>query len=109
MVEKGTLVTPVVSIPETTRVASPATSVEEITPCPKRQRVADKGKEKASLRLSSVCDDVGLALIRVQDTFTAKDLKALSGMPSNEIVSRHIHKLVQVLNLYFFFKVLCLI
>ena len=54
VVEKGTPITPVASIPKATRVASPATSVEEITPHPKRQCVADKGKEKADSRLSSV-------------------------------------------------------
>ena len=52
--EKGTPITPVASIPKAMRVASPATSVEEITPHPKRQCVADKGKEKVDSRLSSV-------------------------------------------------------
>lgn len=37
VVEKGTRVTPVTSILEATRVASPTTSVEEITPRPKKQ------------------------------------------------------------------------
>ncbi|KAL0007506.1 hypothetical protein SO802_009008 [Lithocarpus litseifolius] len=64
VVEKGTLVTPIVSVPEATRVASPATSVEDITPRPKRQRMADKGKEKADSWSSSVWDDAGLALMR---------------------------------------------
>ena len=94
VVEKGTPVTPVVSIPEAMRVASLATSVEEITPRPKRQRVADKGKEKANSRSSSAWDDVGLALTKAQDAFTAKDLKVFSGIPFNKIVGHHIYKLV---------------
>ena len=39
---------------ETTRIASPATSVEKIIPQRKRQWVSDKGKEKADSRPSSV-------------------------------------------------------
>lgn len=50
MVEKGTSVTSVTSVLETTRVASPTTLVEEITPRPKRQLVMDKGKEKVGSR-----------------------------------------------------------
>lgn len=68
--------------------------MEEITPCPKKQQVVDKGKEKAGSRSSSIWDDAALALTRAQDAFTPEDLKVLSSMPSNEIVSRHIHKLV---------------
>nr|XP_023884771.1 uncharacterized protein LOC111996965 [Quercus suber] len=36
-------------------------------------------------------------MTRAQDAFTTEDLQVLSGVPSNEIVGRHIHKLVQVL------------
>ena len=54
VVEKGTPVTPVAFVLEPTKVMSLATSVEEITPRPKRQRVVDKGKEKANSRWSSV-------------------------------------------------------
>ena len=46
IVEKGTPVTQVTFVPEVTRTASPATSVEEITPHPKKQCVANKRKEK---------------------------------------------------------------
>ncbi|XP_075672667.1 uncharacterized protein LOC142642214 [Castanea sativa] len=35
-------------------------------------------------------------LTRVQDVFTTKELKVFSGVPSNKVVGRHIHKLVQV-------------
>ena len=54
VVKKGTPVTPIVSVPEATRVASPANSMKEITPRPKRQCVANKDKEKADSQSSSV-------------------------------------------------------
>ena len=47
--------------------------------------------------------------MRVQDAFTAKELKALTNVPSNEIVSCQIHKLVQVKYLYHFFSSLFLL
>ena len=62
--------------------------------------MVDKGKEKADSRLSSVWDDVSLALTRAHDAFTAKELKVFFGVPSNKIVGRHIHKLDQVKYLY---------
>ena len=46
VVENGTPITLVTSVLEATRATSPTTSVEEITPRPKRQRIMDKGKEK---------------------------------------------------------------
>lgn len=95
VVEKGTPVTPVASVPEATRTASPATSMEEIISHLKKQHVADKGKEKADSHSSSVWDDVNLALIRAHDAFTAEELKVFSSMPSNKIVGRHIHKLAR--------------
>ena len=45
-VEKGTLITPAIFDPEATRMASPTTSLEELTPRLKRQRTLAKGKEK---------------------------------------------------------------
>ena len=107
VVEKGVFVTPSIPVIKLTRTASPATSVEEITPFPKRQRKADKAKVKATSHLSSVYDDFDLALMRAQDAFTVKEHKVFFGVPSNEIVDRHIHKLVQVVYLrkdsFFFF------
>ena len=96
VVEKGTPITPTTSIPEATRMASPANSLEELTPRPKRQRTLAKGKEKVVSQTSSVWDDAGLALARAHSAVTAKDLKALSSVPSYMVVSHHIHKLVQV-------------
>ena len=54
VVEKGTSVTLVAFVPKATRVMSPATLVEEITPYLKRQRMANKGKEKTDSCSSSV-------------------------------------------------------
>lgn len=44
-----------------------------------------------------------MALTRAQYAFTTEDLKVLLGVLSNEIVSHHIHKLVQVMYIYHFF------
>ena len=94
VMEKGVSVTPATLGIETTRTASLATSVKEITPIWKKPRVADKGKEKADSCSSSVWDDASLALMRAQEVFTAKELKVFFGTPFNEVVGRHIHKLV---------------
>ena len=96
IVEKGVSITPATPDTETMRTASPATLIEDITPLWKKQRVADKGKDKANSCLSSVWDNAGLVLARAQETFTAKELRVFSNMSLNEIVGRHLHKLVQV-------------
>ena len=99
--EKGTLVTTATSSApgtEMVRTASPATSVEEITPQRnKRQQTRDKQKKKADSRSSSIWDDAGVALAWAQDTFTIEEMKVLSGVSTDEDVGRHLHKLVQVL------------
>ena len=66
-------------------------------PTLKESMCGNKGKENADSRLSIVWDDAGLALTRAQDTFTAKELKVLSSVPSNKIVGRYIHKLIYVM------------
>ena len=100
VVEKGVSVTPLAPVAKPTGTASPATSVEEISPLPKRQRMVDKGKEKATSQSSSVWDDLDLMLTRAQDAFTIEELKVFSGVPSNKIVNRYIYKLVQVMYLF---------
>ena len=87
VVEKGTPITLAISIPEAMRTASLTTSLEELTPCPKRQGRAEKGKEKVGSQTSSVWDDVGLALTRAHNVVTPEDLRMLLGIPSNEVVS----------------------
>ena len=39
---------------------------------------------------------MGVGLLRAQDTFIAEDLKVFMGVSANEVVGRHLHKLVQV-------------
>ena len=46
VVENRTSITPVPSVLEVTRTASPTTFLEELTPRPKRQRTLAKEKEK---------------------------------------------------------------
>ena len=94
--DQGLLAIPAANVTVLMRVASPATQVEEITPLKKKARV-DKGKEKASSRLSSVWDNVDLVQTRSQEVFSSDKLKALSGVPPNEMVGHHVHKLVQVI------------
>ena len=48
VVDQGNPATPIATVTGPTRVASPATSMEEITPLKKKARVADKRKDKAS-------------------------------------------------------------
>ena len=64
VVEKGVFVTPPALFTEPSRTASPANSVEEITPFQKRPWVDDKRKDKVDYHLSTIFDDAGLALAR---------------------------------------------
>ena len=99
-----TSVTPVVSGAETTRTASPSTSLEEFpTPTSKRPRLSSKDKEKVDSRTSTIWSDERLAVVRAHGVITADDLKVFSGVPSNTVASHHVHKLVQV-RAFFFFK-----
>ena len=100
---KGPSVVPVASVTlvvfgvETTRIASPSTSVEKLpTLVSKRLRLSDREKEKADPRSSTVWSDERLAVDRAHGVVTAKDLKVFSGVTFNNVASRHVHKLVQV-------------
>ena len=79
-----------------TRVVSLTPSVEELLPRNKRLKVGEKQKEKVDFRPSSVWDDAGVSVARAQDTFSANELKVFSGVPTEDIARRHLHKLVQV-------------
>ena len=93
-------ITPIVSGIETARIASPTTLIEEIpTPASKRPRVTDKGKEKVDSRSSCVWDDMELEVERTHGVVIAEDLKVFSITPFNEVVTCHVHKLVQVTHL----------
>ena len=52
-----------------------------------------KGKGKVG---RSIWDDAGTALGHAHNVITNDELKGLSSIPSHKLVSRHIHKLVQV-------------
>ena len=86
--------------------ASPGVSVEEVARPLKKQKVGSKGNEKVG---SSVWTDVEAAVDRAHELFTFGEMKEISSIPSHEMVSRHVHKLVQVIllifvhSLFFFF------
>ena len=101
IIEKGPFstpfisVTPIVSVIETTRIASPITSVEELpTPISKRPCLSNKEKEKVDSRSSTVWDDESLAVDRAHGVVTAEDLKAFFGVPFNNVVTRQDRKSV---------------
>ena len=100
---RGSFVVPATSITlvasgmETTRTASPSTSIEELpTPVSKRPRLSSKEKEKVDPRTSTIWSDERLAVDRAHGVITAEDLKVFSGVPFNTVASHHIHRLVQV-------------
>lgn len=82
------------------RVASPGLSVEEITPRAKKRKTGDKGKEKVG---ASVWADARTTFARANEVVTPKELKEISGIPSHEMVSRHIQKLIQIIFFHFLF------
>ena len=79
-----------------TGVASPTSSVEELTPRNKRLRVGEKQKEEVDSRPSSIWDDAGVSVARAQDIFSTDEMKVFSGVPTDDVVRRHLHKFVQV-------------
>ena len=98
-------ITPVASGAETTRTASPSTSIEELpTPASKLPRLSSKKKEKVDSRMSTIWSDERLAVDRAHGVITAKDLKVFIGVPFNTVASRHVHRLVQVRSSCVFFS-----
>ena len=96
----ATSITPVISGAETTRTASPSTSVEELpTFVSKRPRLFEREKEKVNPRSSTIWNDERLALDRAHGVMTTEDLKVFSGVPFNTVASCHIYSLVQVRSL----------
>ena len=93
----ATSITLVASGMETTRTASPLTSIEELpTLVSKRPHLSSKEKEKVDPRTSTIWSDERLAVDRAHGVITAEDLKVFSGVPFNTVASHHIHRLVQV-------------
>nr|POE96127.1 hypothetical protein CFP56_74744 [Quercus suber] len=68
--------------------SSPAVSIDEFPSPPQTW----KGKQKKG---ESVWTDPTMALGRAHNLISKEELKALSLVPSYELVSRHIHKLMQ--------------
>jgi len=79
-------------------VSSLALFIKEITPCHKKCKTGEKGKEKVG---ASIWADVETALARANDLMTPDELKEIVGVPSHKMVNRHVHKLVQVTFLHF--------
>ena len=106
VMDKGASVTPATSATPGTKTmstASSTTSVEEIIPFRnKRQQTGDKLKDKADSGSSSVWDDVGVALARVQETFTTKEMKVFSNVSPNKVVGCHLHKQILLIFYYYF-------
>ena len=92
MVEKGSSTT--ISELVDGQEASLGISVEEVAHPFKRQKVGSKEKEKVG---SSVWSDAKVAVDRTNEFFTLGETKEISSTPSHEMVSRHVHKLVQVI------------
>ena len=68
---------------------TPTLEVTVVTP----PLIRSKGKSKIGM---SVWDDPATALGRAHNVITNDKLKGLSSIPSHELISRHIHKLVHV-------------
>ena len=92
IVERGSS-TPVLEL-EDGQEASPGVSVKEVARPLKKQKVGSKEKEKVG---SSVWSDAEAAVDCAHELFTPVEMKEISSTPSHEMVSHHVHKLVQVL------------
>ena len=60
----------------------------------KKQKVGSNGKEKIG---SSIWSDAEAAMDRANELLTPGEMKKISSIPSHEVVSHHVHKLVQVI------------
>ena len=92
MVERGSS-TPILELVDG-QEASPSVSVEEVARPFKRQKLGSKRKEKVG---SSIWSDAEVAVDRANEFFTLGEMKEISSTPSHEMVSRHVHKLVQII------------
>ena len=76
------------------QAASPSVSVEEVV-CPsKKRKIGDKGKEKVGF---NIWEDAGVAMDCANELLTPGEMKEISSVPFHKMVSRHVHKLVQVI------------
>ena len=81
------------------QTTSPDVSIEEVVRPLKKRKTRAKGKEKVSF---NVWEDTGVAMDCVNELLTPREMKEISSVPSHEMVSCHIHKLVQVIVLLLF-------
>ena len=81
-------------------IVSPGDSIEEVVPPSKKRKMESKGKEKIG---SSIWADAKEAMARANKLLTPEEMKEISNVPSHEMVSCHVHKLVQVSFFIFFF------
>ena len=96
IVERGSS-TPVLELKEG-QAASPGVSIKEVARPLKKQKVGSKGKDKVG---SSVWSDAEAAMDRNNELLIPREMKEISSIPSHDMVSRHVHKLVQVILLIF--------
>lgn len=73
--------------------ASPVISIDEVL-APKRRKMGDKGKEKVGF---SVWADAGVAMALANKLLTLEEEKEISRVPSYEMVSQQVHKLMQLI------------
>ena len=90
IVERGSS-TPVLELEEG-QATSPGVSIEELAHPLKKQKVGSKGKKKVG---SSIWYDAEAAMDHANELLTPGEMKEISSIPSHEMVSRHVHKLVQ--------------
>ena len=95
--EQLTLYDMLVSLEEG-QAASPGVSIEEVARSLKKQKVGIKGKEKVG---SSVWSNAEAAMDYANELLTPGEMKEISSIPSHEMVSCHVHKLVLVILLIF--------
>ena len=75
------------------QAASPGVSIEKVVRPSKKRKTGDKWKEKVGC---NVWEDAGVAMDCASELFTPGEMKEISSVPSLEMVSCHVHKLVQV-------------
>ena len=78
------------SVPQ--RPASPTSSLELIA----STSGASKAKKKEKASSSSFWDDAGAAVLKAHKTISVDDLSPLGVRPSHELMSSHVHKIMQV-------------
>nr|POE75313.1 hypothetical protein CFP56_19034 [Quercus suber] len=75
------------------RTTSPTSSLELIISL----RGGSKAKATSKVLIASFWEDVGIATQKAHDTISVEDLEPLMGKPPSELMSSHVHKIMQVL------------